>query len=60
MAEYFKKYKKFDIEEIWQEKAKQYELKKKNTTWRETCEKFTTVLCEECNDAQGAFYEFMI
>jgi hypothetical protein len=45
-----KQQEKYDNEETWEIKAKQYNLKrKKNTTWRMVCESIVKKLCEECS-----------
>jgi hypothetical protein len=50
--------KQFDTEDLWQKKAKQYNLKKPvHKTWKEVCEKFIEVLCTNCHKIKGRMNE---
>jgi hypothetical protein len=49
----------YDTETMWEQKAHQYNLKKKNKkiTWKETCVAYAERLCEECYKKYGKVYD---
>lgn len=59
MLKYFEKHKKQDKDEVWEKKAEKLKLSKpRGKTWKDACEKYSKLLCEECLSEKGSVSEF--